>query len=172
MPVPPAPMPVKPAQSVRVETIEPFTVAYVRHIGPFAGNATLFGRLFGRLRQWAGPRGLLGPGTRVLTIYHDNPEITAQDKLRISVCATVPPETKPTSEIGVTQVDGGRYVVATFLLDPREYHAARNWLMGTWFPESGYQPDDRTSFEVYLHDASVPLPQQHHVEIWEPVRPL
>jgi len=172
MPANPSLPPLKPAAEMRIEDIQPFTVAYVRHIGPFVGNATLFGRLFGRLRQWAGPRGLLGSGARVLTIYHDRPEITARERLRISACVTVPPGTKPTSEIGVTQVDGGRYVVATFVLDPSEYRAARDWLMGTWFPESGYQPDDRTSFEVYLNDASVPLPEQHHVEIWEPVRPL
>ena len=172
MPVPPAPMPVKPAQSVRVETIEPFTVAYVRHVGPYAGDSALFGRLFGRLCQWAGPRGLLGPSTRLLTLYHDNPDITAVEKLRISVCATVPPGTRPEGEIGVMQVDGGRYAVASFELDPSEYGAAWNWLMGTWFPSSGHQPDDRLCFEKYLNDPETHPQKKHLVEIWEPVRPL
>ena len=168
----PSPMPVKPADSVRIEDSQPFTVAYVRNVGPYAGDSALFGRLFGQLCQWAGPRGLLGPGVRMLTLYHDNPEITAEEKLRISVCATVPPGTKPEGEIGVMQVDGGRYAVATFELDPSEYGAAWNWLMGTWFPSSGYQPDDRLCFETYLNEPEKHPQKKHQVEIWEPVRPL
>ena len=168
----PSSLPVKPADSVRIETIEPFTVAYVRHVGPYAGDSALFGRLFGRLCRWAGPRGLLGPDAGFLTIYHDNPDITPGDKLRISVCVTAPAGTKPEGEAGVMGVEGGRYAVATFLLDPSEYGAAWNWLMGTWFPSSGYQPDDRPCFEKYLNDPEKHPRKLHHVEIWEPVRPL
>jgi AraC family transcriptional regulator len=168
----PSSLPAKPADSVRIETIEPFTVAYVRHVGPYAGDSALFGRLFGQLCQWAGPRGLLGPDARFLTIYHDNPDITAEDKLRISVCVTAPAGTRPEGEAGVMGVEGGRYAVATFLLDPSEYGAAWNWLMGTWFPSSGYQPDDRPCFEKYLNDPEKHPRKLHHVEIWEPVRAL
>lgn len=165
-------MPVKEANAVRVETISPMTVAYVRHVGPYAGNEKLFGRLFGQLCQWAGPRGLLGPAARLLTVYHDNPDITAPDKLRISACVVVPPDTKPDGAIGVMIIDGGAYAVASFELDPSEYGAAWNWLMGVWFPSSGYQPDDRPCFEVYLNAPEQHPLKKHIVEIWESVRPL
>lgn len=163
---------VKAAESVRIEVLEPTTVAYVRHVGPYAGDAALFGRLFGRLFQWAGPRGLVGPQAKSLTIYHDNPEITQEDKLRISVCLTVPPETRPDGEIGVMTIAAGKYAVATFTLAPSEYGPAWNWLMGVWFPSSGYQPDDRQCFEVYLNDPSQHPEGKHVVEIWEPVKSL
>jgi AraC family transcriptional regulator len=165
-------MPPKPATSVRVENAAPFTVAYVRHVGPYAGDAALFGRLFGQLCQWAGPRGLLGPGARFLTVYHDNPEITAEDKLRISVSVSVPPGTKGEGAVGVMPIEGGAYAVASFELDPTEYGAAWEWLMGTWMPSSGYQPDDRQCFEVSLNDPAQHPMKKHLVEIWEPVRPL
>ena len=169
----PAPsMPVKEARAVRIENLAPTTVAYVRHVGPYAGNPGLFQRLFGQLCQWAGPRGLLGSGAKFLTIYHDNPEITAEDKLRISVSVTVPPDTKPDGGIGVLSIEGGAYVVASYELDPSEYGAAWNWLMGTWFPSSGYQPDDRPCFEMNLNDPDTHPQKKHIVELWESVRPL
>ncbi len=167
-----AAIPPKAAESVRIETIDPMTVAYVRHVGPYAGDAQLFGRLFGRLFQWAGPRGLVGPQTRMLTIYHDNPEITEEEKLRISVCVTVPPGTEVQGDIGVMTVDGGKYAVARFELDVTEYGGAWVWLMGVWFPSSGYQPDDRHCFEMYLNNPEEHPQKKHLVEIWEPVRPL
>ncbi len=165
--------PPKPAQSVRIEKIEAMTVAYVRHVGPYAGDVSLFGRLFGRLFQWAGPRGLIGAQTKSLTIYHDNPEITDEQKLRISVCITVPPDTRPDGDIGVMTIDGGTYAVARFELDPTEYGGAWSWLMGVWLPSSGYQPDDRAHcFEMYLNDAEQHPQKKHLVDIWEPVKPL
>lgn len=164
-------MATKAASSVRIETMKPTTVAYVRHTGPYAGDAALFGRLFGRVCQWAGPRGLMGPATKFLTIYHDNPDITDEDKLRISVCMTVPEGTTGEGEIGVMVMEGGQYAVASFEVDPSEFGAAWNWFMGAWFPSSGYQPDDRHCFELSLNDPKTHPEHKHIVELWEPVRP-
>ncbi len=167
-----ATIPPRPADAVRIETIEPMTVAYVRHVGPYAGDTQLFGRLFGRLGQWAGPRGLLGPQAKWLTIYHDNPEITEEQKLRISVCVTVPPGTHPEGDIGVMTIDAGKYAAARFEIDASEFGAIWNWLMGVWLPSSGYQPDDRPCFEMYLNNWEEHPQKKHIVEIWEPVKPL
>jgi AraC family transcriptional regulator len=165
-------LPVKEADSVRIESLEATTVAYVRHVGPYAGNPDLFGRLFGRLFQWAGPRGLVGAQPNLLTIYHDNPEITEEDKLRISACLAVPDGTRADGDVGVMAIQVGEYAVATFTLDPSEYGLAWNWLMGVWFPSSGYQPDDRYCFERYLNDPKQHPEGKHVVELWEPVKAL
>ena len=162
----------KEAQSVRVETIDPMPVAYVRHIGPYAGDVALFERLFGRLCQWVGARGLFGPNTRLLTIYHDNPDVTDPERLRISVCATVPAGTAADGEVGVMAIEGGKYAVASFDLDVADYGPAWQWFMGTWFPSSGFQPGDGTCFELMLNDPHAHPQGRHLVEFWEPVKPL
>ncbi len=137
--------PVKEAESVRIEMLERTTVAYVRHVGPYAGDEALFNRLFGRLCQWAGPRGLLGPNARFLTIYHDNPEITAEDKLRISVAVTVPEGTQPEGDVGVMTIEPGKYAVARFTLDASEFGAAWNWLMESGSRRAATSPTTDTA---------------------------
>jgi AraC family transcriptional regulator len=159
-------------QSVSVQNLPAMTVAYLRHTGPYAGNAELFGRLFGQLMRWAGPRGLLGPEAKMLTLYHDNPEITEEEKLRISVCVTVPPGTMADGEIGIMEVPAGPCAVAQFEIDPALYGAAWNWLYGKWLPESGYQPDDRLCYELYLNDPEKHPQKKHVVAIVAPVKPL
>ena len=161
-----------PARSVRVETIAPFTVAYVRHVGPYAGDAMLFAGLFGRLGTWAGPRRLIGPNTRWLSVYHDNPEITEQDKLRLSVCLSVPSGTAATGEVNTMEIAGGAYAMAHFEIDAAEYGAAWDWAYGEWLPASGYQPDDRPCLENYLNHPDQHPAKKHIVEIWIPVKPL
>ena len=156
---------------VEVRDAAPKAFAYVRHIGPYAGDAELFGRLFGKVFAWAGPRGLLAPEARPLTIYHDDPEVTPAEKLRISVGITVPEGTAVDGEIGLLEIPGGKYAVATCAIRPGQYVAAWNALMD-WFPSSGWQPDDRPCFELHLNDPATDPDGLHRLELWESARPL
>lgn len=163
---------VKPVQ-VKVEEVPAFEVAYVRHIGPYKGDGKLFEELFGKLMRWAGPRGLLGaPDLKTLVIYHDNPEITEAEKLRISVCVSIPANTPVDGEIGKMAIPAGKYALARFELGADEYQGAWDYVFGEWLPGSGYQPDDGPCFEMY-HGESKDHPEQKQVvDICLPVRPL
>ncbi len=157
---------------VQVRELPAMEVAYIRHVGPYAGDGALFGRLIGRLCEWAGPRGLLKEDGSILCVYHDNPEVTEEEKLRLSVCIEVPAGTLADGDIGRMSLPGGLYVVGKFSLREDQFAEAWQMIMGEWLPESGYQPDDRPCFEMYHND-----PDQHpeglfEVEICEPVKPL
>lgn len=157
-------------QTVEVKELKDMTVAYVRHIGPYEGNADLFERLFGKLCGWAGPRNLIGNlDAKFLVVYHDNPEITEATKLRISVCLIVPPQTDVSGEIGKMTVAGGKYAIARFTLKEDEFHEAWEWVYGSWLPQSGFQPDDRPCFELYPEENKNGL---FTVDICVPVKPL
>jgi AraC family transcriptional regulator len=160
------------AKSVVVEVTDCITVAYVRHVGPYAGDDALFGRLFGQLMTWAGPRGLLGPNVKSLTIYHDNPDITEATKLRISCCVSVPPGTKAEGEVGVLELPKDKYAKAVFEISPEEYGGAWQWFMAEWMPGSGYQPSDGACYELYLNDPKSHPEGKHVVQLTMPVKPL
>ncbi|MDD2422120.1 MAG: GyrI-like domain-containing protein [Heliobacteriaceae bacterium] len=73
----------KPGQ-VEIKVLPEMTVAYVRYVGPYQGDAELFERLHNKLYTWAGARDLIQfPQTKSLIIYHDSPEITEESKLRL-----------------------------------------------------------------------------------------
>lgn len=159
---------------VEVKRLPDMPVVYVRHVGPYKGDGQLFAKLFTRLMNWAGSRNLLRfPETQVMAVYHDNPEITGEERLRLSCCITVPPGTEGEGEVGSMVVPGGEYAVARFELHgPSEYEPAWNAMYGTWLPQSGYQPDDRVCFEVYHNDPGTHPQGLHIVDICIPVRPL
>ncbi len=157
---------------VDVRDLAAARVAYIRHTGPYAADGELFGRLFGALTKWAGPRDLLGPSSSFLCVYHDNPEVTDEDKRRISVCLTIAEDVDVAGEIGSMRIDGGRYAVAHFRVDVDQYGAAWNQLLREWLPDSGYQPDDRLAFERFLNDPATDPEHKHEIEICLPVRPL
>lgn len=163
----------KTAINLEVKELPAMTVAYVRHIGPYQGDSALFGHLFNKLMTWAGPRELLRfPETQALAVYYDDPEITSDEKLRVDVCITVPDETPVEGEIGKMVVPGGKYAVAHFELTDQEYGAAWNLIYGEWLPQSGYQPDDRPAYELYLNNAEEHPEHKHIVDICVPVKPM
>ncbi len=159
--------------TVEIKNFPEMHVAYVRHIGPYAGDTALFQSLFGKLMRWAGPRGLMSnPETKALTVYHDDPNVTDEDKLRTSACVTIPADMPVDGEIGKMALDPGDYAVGHFEINEDEYTEAWNHLMGGWLPQSGYQPDDRTCFEMNLNDPSKHPENKHIVDICIPVKPL
>ncbi|MBD3237570.1 MAG: helix-turn-helix domain-containing protein [Candidatus Eisenbacteria bacterium] len=156
---------------VEVKQMPEMHVAYVRHIGPYAGDDKLFRGLFEKLMKWAGPRGLLRfPETQMLSVYHDDPEVTEEEKLRVSVCITVPKGTPVEGEIGEMTIPAGQYAVGHFELLPSEFGDAWQALYGGWLPDSGYAPDERPCYELYLNDPNEHPEGKHIVEICIPVR--
>ena len=158
---------------VEVRDLAPVTVAYVRHIGPYAGDSALFEGLFGRLWRWAGPHGMLNQkDLQVLIVYHDNPDLTDASKLRTSVCITVPKGTEVSGEVGLMDLPGGKYACGRFELTSSEFQGAWDSMCGCWLPDSGWQPDDRPCFESYLNDHRSHPEGKFIVDICVPVKPL
>lgn len=154
---------------VEIKELPELTVAYARHVGPFAE----IGEAFGRLARWAGPRGLLSrPEARTLAVYHDSPESTEAAKLRSSACLPVPPGTEVSGDINLMTIPGGTFAVARFEIRPDQFGEAWDALMGEWFPSSGWQPDDRMCYEVYLAEPGTHPEGKFVIDICEPVRPL
>lgn len=157
-------------KSVEVKELPKMTVAYIRHIGPYKGDEKLFENIWNRLFSWAGPRGLIGgKDFKSLIIYHDDPNVTIEDKLRMSVCITVPADTKVENEVGKMEIDAAKYVIARFELTAQDFHQAWSWVYGQWFPTSGYQPDDKPCFEMYPEE---PKDGKFIVDICVPVKPM
>ncbi|MEM7736793.1 MAG: AraC family transcriptional regulator [Deinococcota bacterium] len=164
-------------QNLRTPTVDICDMAeqhliYIRYIGDYRGQGALFGKLFGTLSRWAGPRGLIDNDTQFLSVYHGDPNITDDDKLRLEVCMTVPQNTTVSGEIGSMTLAGGRYAVGHFTLDEAQYNQAWDYLYGLWLPDSGYQPDDRLSFECYLNNPDDHPEHKHLVDIYVPILPL
>lgn len=156
-----------------VRRLDAMDIAYVRHTGPYQGDAELFENLYRRLYRWAGPRGLLeDPGRREIVVYHDSPGLTEDGKLRVSAGTTVPPGTESSGEVGSMKIPGGSYAVARFRPTPAEYGQAWYWIFACWMPGSGMQPADGFSFEMYDPAESADPEGRCTVDICVPVQPL
>lgn len=154
-------------REVRIETVPTLRVAFLRHIGPYdKANG-----VFDRLMAWAGPRGLLGRGSLVLGICHDDPDVTAPDKIRFDCCVTVPEHVRGEGEIGVQTLEGGECAVLTQYGPYTQLGEAYRWLFGTWLPTSGREPRNAPPYEVYHGDPREMPPEKLRTDIHIPLEP-
>jgi AraC family transcriptional regulator len=142
-------------------------VLFVRKTGAYSDAAT---PAWETLCSFAYKNRLMSDETQMIGIGHDNPAITAEDKIRYDACVTFSGDVKPEGEVGIQTIAGGRYAV---FLHKGPYAGLqdtyRNIFAG-WLADSGSTLGERPVFEKYLNrDPRRTKPENLRTEIWVPV---
>ena len=155
--------------NVRIVRMGKMHLACIRFIGPYMG----IGKAFRTLFCWAVPLGLVKPETLVIGVYHDIPGITPPDQLRSDACISVPEGTKVATPASLRILDcTGDYACGYFeFKDARNFPKVWKYMTAIWLPSSGYQFDDRPTFEIYRGDKMM-MDDIFRVDICLPVKPL
>ncbi len=152
---------------IEIKQLPEMNLIYVRHMGAFDKIGPAYEKLF----KWAGPRGLVTPGAKTVTVYHDDPSITSIEKVRQDASLIVTSDVKVEGEIGKSVIAAGKYAVGRFELKETEFEQAWN-TMCSWFTESGFQPGEGSTFELYHNDYNEHPEHKFIVDICIPVKPL
>jgi AraC family transcriptional regulator len=154
-----------PALDVAVKRLEPLRVAYVRHVGPY----NQVGKAWGKLMMWAGPKRLLGPHMVRLGISHDDPEITAPQRLRYDAALVVPDSATGSGEVAIQQIPGGDYAVVIHRGPYDRLGQTYAALCGMWLPASGREARDAPPLEFYRTSFEQAPPEEFLTEICLPL---
>jgi AraC family transcriptional regulator len=150
-----------------IETLEPLRVAFCRHVGPYdeCGGA------WDRLMTWAGSEGLIGAGACFIGLCHDDPEITAPEKVRYDACITIDRDVKPAGEFGVQTIEGGPHARATHFGPYNEIERTYVRLLGHWAPRSGRAIRAMPCLEMYLNSPENTEPEDLVTDVYLPLEP-
>lgn len=143
------------AMDVGIEEMKELRVATVPHVGPY----NRIGQAFARLGEIAGRSGLIGPGSMMLAIYHDDPETTAEDELRSEAAVSVPRDLDLPGSLDERRIPAGRYAHTTHVGAYEELGDVWARFMGQWLPESGHRFGDGVAYEVY-HNTPGEVPKE------------
>ena len=155
-------------RSVRTTRRPAMQVAFLRHTGPYQESAATFQKMM----AWAFTKGLFKPDTKILSISHDDPEITAPEKLRLDCCVSVDDGFTPEGEVGVQTIPEGEYVVLTHRGSYAGLPGAYRWLYGEWLATSGRDFADRPPFEIYVNNPQETPEEELLTEICVLLQPL
>jgi AraC family transcriptional regulator len=160
---------------VELVTMDALRVVYTRYTGTYAGLPAAYPGMMQALFEFAGRHHLLVPGqSRMLSIFHDNPEFTGDDRLRTSLCLTIPDGAAVPEDggIGCMLIPAGDYAVGHFNIRRSEYGGAWDFMYAEWLTNSRFQPGDSSPFELYLSPPADGPGGKQQVDIYLPVEPL
>lgn len=148
---------------------QPTTVAYLRHVGPYGKPISDF--WMKKVDPWMETNGLYGKPR--YGISHDDPGITAAEKLRYDAAVEVAKDFVGSGDHQMTVIPGGKYAVGKFKGNDKEVGESWTWMLRDWLPASGMQLDSRPFFEHYPVDATYDRKTgEFECEICIPVTPL
>lgn len=150
-----------------MKTIDPMTVLFVRRTGPYYQAA---GEAFGVLCQFAGPRRLLGPSSRMIGISHDDPNVTEESKFRYDACVTIDRDVKAEGEVAKKTIAGGKYAVFLHAGSYDRFQQTYDQIFKVWLPDSGKKLREEPCFELYLNSPDQVKPEDLRTEIWLPIQ--
>lgn len=157
------------AMKVTIVDRQPTAVAYLRHIGPYGKDVSDF--WMNEVAPWMETNGLFGKPR--YGISHDDPDVTAPEKLRYDAAVEVGPDFVGTGNHHKTVLPGGKYAVGKFEGNDRDVTESWAWLIRDWLPDSGMQLDSRPFFEHYPVGSSYDeATGRFECEICIPVMPL
>ena len=70
------------------------------------------------------------------------------------------------------KIPGGKFAVAHFEINKVQFEEAWDILCRGWLPDSGYVPDDRFCYELYLNDYEKHPEKKFLIDIYLPIKPL
>ncbi|HZS09116.1 MAG TPA: AraC family transcriptional regulator [Blastocatellia bacterium] len=150
---------------VRVRELPSLRVAFARHVGPYEQVSAAWSRLM----TWAGRRGLFSLPVKTFGILHDDPEVTAPDKLRYEAAMVVAEEVAAEGEVGIQQITGGRYAVATHAGPYEQVGDTYARLCGEWLPLSGRELLSAPALEFYRNSPEHTPPEELLTDVWLPL---
>lgn len=135
-----------------VKVVPELKLAYI----PYQGNINLIGNVYGKLMQWALPKGLMQQkDLRMVTIYHDSIKNTDIDKIRVSACMTLNIPVETSGEVKLKTQPKRRCIVSRLEISLPEFKQA--WESSyAWMHTKGYKKGAQDSFAIYYNN-----PEEH-----------
>ncbi|CAJ1201122.1 DNA gyrase inhibitor [Companilactobacillus paralimentarius] len=146
-------------------------IIYVRFRGSYSDFRKNSRKMFKELFDFGTKNDLIVPDeTKVLTMYDDNPFITADKNLRTSVAMTVPNEANVIEDDNVCLSRiSGKFGVGHFELSPKEYGDAWKYMYDEWLLKNPEQARDAVPFELYVTDPPKSFKGRSQTDIYIPI---
>lgn len=140
---------------------------YIRLIGDYKSND--YSQAWEKILRFIKEKRLFGFNQEYLGIAYNDPSITEDDKCQYDCCVTISKDIKPEGEIGVKNIEGGKYAVFRFRGSSDKVGPVYNAIFNKWLPECNYELRDAPCFEKYVRFSKT-NPGKNKTEVYIPIK--
>ena len=143
------------------------TVIYVRLTGNY--RKLDYGEAWKKLWEQVKEQKLFSAGIEHIGLSHDDPHVTDADKLRYDACLVVHKPAKPIGEIGVKNIEGGKFACFLYQGTYKQLDEVYDYIYYKWLIESGIELRDAPCFEKYISNPNQVEESKLKTEIYIPI---
>ena len=154
-------------KSPKIVELESKKAIYIRLFGAYSDLD--FPGTFAKLWAYVKEKNLFSAGIEHIGIYHNDPKVTENEKLRSDVCLVIRKPVEPQGEIGVKEIPGGKYALFSYQGPYSNMGLVYDTIFSKWLPDSGQQLRNMPLFEKYISDPSRTEPDKLKTEIYLPL---
>ena len=151
---------------VTVRTEAPIRLAALPHKGAYHEIS----RAFQKLTAVMASRDLFRNAGRMIAVFYDDPQSVAEPDLRSQAGFEIKGKADLSAPLEEVTLPGGRQAVLTYTGPYAGLPAAYDELFGIWLPQSGEEPADTPSFEVYFNSPMDVAPEALVSELHLPLK--
>lgn len=155
-----------PMHPVTIRTEAPIRLAALPHKGAYHEISRAFQKLSGIMAS----RDLFQSAGRMIAVFYDDPQSVAEPDLRSNAGFEIKDQGDLSAPLEEVSLRGGRQAVLTYKGPYAGLPAAYDELFGIWLPQSGEEPADAPSFEVYLNTPMDTAPEDLVTELHLPLK--
>lgn len=155
-----------PMHPVAIRTEPPIRLAALPHQGAYHEIS----RAFQKLSAVMASRDLFRNSGRMIAVFYDDPQSVAESALRSHAGFELTGTADLAAPLEAVTLPGGRQAVLTYKGPYAGLPAAYDELFGIWLPQSGEEPADTPSFEVYLNSPMDTAPENLVTELHLPLK--
>lgn len=141
-------------------------LAALQYIGPYTETKVTFLQV----AQTATSQNLWPQVEAFIGIHYDDPNLVSEEKLRTHAGISLPLSVQIPDGLEEVQLKGGRYAVVRFKGAYEGIKICYDHLFGKWLPNSGEEPADAPSYELYLNDPAETPVDELLTEIYLPLK--
>ena len=143
------------------------TVICIRVIGEYGGEKV--NNAWNELLEFAQNNKLIGWKPDIFSVYYDEPEEVGIENCRSDLCVTTRKKVKPTGNIIMKTIEGGRYAVFRYKGPYDRLWELYETIYKGWILSSGIKLRDFPSVEKYLNYSIKANPDSLLTEIYIPI---
>ena len=137
---------------------------------PHKGAYHEISRAFQKLSAVMASRDLFRSAGRMVGVFYDDPQSVPAADLRSHAAFEIAGRADLSDPLESVSLSGGRHAVLTYKGPYAGLPAAYDQLFGLWLPQSGEEPADAPSFEVYLNSPMDTVPDDLVTELHLPLK--
>ena len=144
---------------------ESLNVLYMRHLGKYSQ----VDKTWRKLIQIASKKIKIDKSTRLIGIWHDNPNITSAENLRLDACI-VTKEKMQVEGLDIKTIAEGEYLVFRYYGDYAQLDLVYSNIVRDHLLTNKIELDNRPSFEDYIQSPAFYSPKDYITDIYLPIK--